>query len=235
MSCEKYKAALVEAAVTSADLTPELRSHVASCASCAAELAQQRSLIAAIDANLHRQMNAPLPAAMLLRLEARLAQEPQSQPSPSLRFTWLYAAAALATVSALILFVLPRVRQHKANDHTAAIPQTVQSVGSRPQMVPLVLKPATPEEIRRDRAGHSRRSVHAEPEVIVPPDERIALEHFVADLHGRGEVALALTKRVREQREQNVVPVVTPEIQIASLTVSPIRDTDVSTNSSTNR
>ncbi len=37
MSCEKYKAALIDSAVTGAEPTPELRSHVAACTSCAAD------------------------------------------------------------------------------------------------------------------------------------------------------------------------------------------------------
>ena len=66
--------------------------------------------------------------------------------------------------------------------------------------------------------------------MIVPPDERIAMENFIADLHGEGAIALARAKRVIEQREQPIVPVDTPDIQIASLKVPPIRDTDMSSD-----
>ena len=53
------------------------------------------------------------------------------------------------------------------------------------------------------------------------------MEHFIADLHGEGEIALARAKRVMEQREQSIAPVDTPDIQIVALKVPPIRDIDV--------
>ena len=49
MLCEKYKDALIEAAVTGGELAPRARAHVEECANCAAELRQQRSLVGAID------------------------------------------------------------------------------------------------------------------------------------------------------------------------------------------
>jgi hypothetical protein len=227
MLCEKYKPALIEAAITGAELAPAIHAHVAACPSCAAELTQQRSLVAAIDANLHHQMNAPVPAAMLQRFEARIAQQ---TPSRSLNLRWLYATAALAATVAVILLAVPRLRTHKPNSPTAAQTQKSQSpTEHRPETTTLILQPATPEEIRRDRRQHSHRA-RTEPEVIVPPDERIAMENFIADLHGEGAIALARAKRVIEQREQPIVPVDTPDIQIASLKVPPIRDTDMSSD-----
>jgi hypothetical protein len=236
MSCEKYKAALIDSAVTGAEPTPEFRSHVAACTSCAAVLAEQRSLIAAIDANLHRQMNAPVPAAMLHRLEARLAQQTAPAPVQSLRLRWLYATAALATTVAIILFAVPHLRTHKPNPHVVVLTQTAQSpTKSRPEIMTAILQPATPQEIRRRQEQRARSTARPEPEVIVPPEERIALAHFIADSHPGEGMALALAKRLPEPREQSIAPVETPDIQIASLTVSPIRDTDTSTFTNSNR
>jgi anti-sigma factor RsiW len=230
MSCEKHKVALIDSAVTGAEPTPEFRSHVAACTSCAAELAQQRSLIAAIDANLHGQMNAPVPAALLLRLESRIAQQ---QSPPSLNLGWLYATAALAISAATIFFALSHQRTHKLNSHTATLAQTSQSTADhRPEIMTAVLQPATPQEIRRGQKQHARSTARPEPEVLVPPEERIALARFIADSHPREGMALALAKRVPEPREQNIAPVETLDIQIASLTVSPIREsTSTFTNS----
>ena len=131
MPCEKYKAALIEAASTGAELTPAPREHVAACPSCAAEFAQQRSLFAAIDSSVRQTMNAPLPPAMLHRFEARLAQEPQSQPSRSLKFSWLYTAAAFATAAAVILFAAPHQHVRKTNSQIATLDQTA-NIDQRP-------------------------------------------------------------------------------------------------------
>jgi anti-sigma factor RsiW len=244
MSCEKYKSALIEAAADGAELTPELRSHVATCPSCAAELADQRSLVASIDANLHRQMNAPVPAAMLQRFEAQLVQQPR--PKRTLRLTQIVAGTiGMLAAAAIVLVFLSRWKTDTLEPNAKPIASSAHSVSAGeiqvhigPSAGPpttIVARPQTPAQTQARTVLVSAAVSRTEPEVIVPPDERIAMEHFIADLHGTGEVVLAFTKRVPEQREQNVVPVVTPDIQIASLTVSPIRDTDVSTISSTNR
>ena len=221
MSCEKYKEALIEAAVDGDTLAPTVRTHVEACAECAAELAQQRSLIAAIDTNMHRQMNAPVPAAMLQRFEARIAQ----QASPRLpKLRWVYATAAFATAVALILFALPRARQNKTNAGSAGLTQTAPPIADHRPQITLVLQPTAPEEIRRAKAPHSRLSTRPEPEVLVPPDERIAFEHLIASLNDRERLAAAISKPIQEQPEQRVVSLTTPDIETAAIVVQPIQD-----------
>jgi hypothetical protein len=222
MLCEKYKPALIEAAITGAELVPAIHAHAAACPSCAAELAQQRSLVAAIDANLHRQMNAPVPAATLHRLGAHLAQQPQPKRTP--RFVQVFAGTlATLAVAATILLLLPHKPSKTIDVANRTAPPTPNFVAD--QSGPDTASPSEAAKIEPMYKPHVRSVARStEPEVLVPPDERIALEHFVADLHGRGEVALALTKQVPEQREQHVAPVETPDIQITSLTVPAIRE-----------
>ena len=105
MLCEKYKPALIEAAVNGGELAPAIREHAESCARCGAELAQQRQLIAAIDANFYRQMNAPVPASMLQRLEAHLAQQPQPKRTPRLAQIFAGTFATLVTAALILVFV----------------------------------------------------------------------------------------------------------------------------------
>ena len=224
MSCEKYQAALIEAAVTGDDMPPAVRAHAAACPSCAAELAQQRSLIAAIDANLHRTMKAAVPAAMLQRLEARIAQQPQPQSTSRVVQIFAGALATLAT-AAMILLALPHLRAHKSSSHTAALAQTAQPIADhRPEIMTAMLQPATPEQIRRDRKRHTRPAAPLQPEVLVPPDETIAFEHFLSDLNEKTDLAAAIGKPVQEQREQRIPPLKTPDIETAALTVQPLTD-----------
>jgi hypothetical protein len=221
MLCEKYKPALIEAAVTGDELAPAIREHVESCARCAAELAQQRSLIAAIDTSLHRQMNAPVPAATMQRLEARIAQQ---TPPRSLNLRWLYATVALAATVAVILFALPDLRAPKSNSRTAAVTQTAQSpTKSRPEIMTAILQPAAPEEIERDRRQHAHHAARTEPEVLVPPDERLGLEQFIANLNGRADLPAVIVKPLQEQPEQSVATIKTPDIQTAALVVQPLQ------------
>jgi|HubBroStandDraft_6_1064221.scaffolds.fasta_scaffold286840_2 hypothetical protein len=241
MLCEKYKPALIEAAITGADLPPVVRAHADSCANCATELTQQRSLVAAIDANLHRQMNAPIPAATLHRLGAHLAQQPQ--PSSTPRFAQIFAGTLTTlAVAALVLVFFSHWKMEtlepnakvnvKPTDNSNASQIQVHIGPSSQSTTPPGTRTQAPTE-RHTRTRvviASTTASRQEPEVIVPPDERIAMEHFIADLRGRGEIALALAKRVTEQREQPIVPVDAPDIQIASLKVPPIRDTDMSSD-----
>jgi hypothetical protein len=220
MPCEEYKPALIEAAIKGCEPTPAIRAHVESCANCAAELVQQRSLIAAIDSNLHRQMNAPVPASMLHRLEAHLAQQ---TPRRSFNLSWLYAIAAFATAVAMIFVALSHPRTYKPNSQTALVQTTQSMTEPAPQIVPLVLKPATPEEIERDRRQHSHRAARSAPEVIVPPDERLGLEQFIANLNGRADLPAVIVKPLQEQPEQAVASVKTPDIQTAALVVQPLQ------------
>ena len=103
MLCEKYKDALIEAAVGGAELAPGVRAHVEAYPSCAVEFDQQRSLVGAIDANVSRQMNAPIPGAMLQRLEARIVQQPQ--PKRTQRFAAIFAGAFATFLVAATVFL----------------------------------------------------------------------------------------------------------------------------------
>src|SRR5215467_2510705 len=119
MLCEKYKPALIEAAITGADLPPAIREHIDSCPCCAAEFAQQHSLIAAIDVNLHRQMNAPVSAATLQRLEARVAQETQPVRAPRFAQIFVGTLATLAAAAIILAFLAhTKIRTNESNAKT---------------------------------------------------------------------------------------------------------------------
>ncbi len=237
MSCEKHQAALIDNAASSAELSGDLRAHVNACAACRDQLEQQRSLFAAIDSSVRATMNVPPPPALLQRFEARLAQQASLAPASiaewrSPRLRWLSTAAVLATAAAVILLALPLRHAPKAKSRTAAATtsQTKDaSVGQPPQIAAMILKPATPEEIRRDR---KRRwaAAHPQPEVLVSPDERIALEHFLVVMDGREDLAAALATRVPQQQELRVAPLDMSDIQTAALTVPPIQDSAAVSN-----
>jgi hypothetical protein len=227
MLCEKYKEALIEAAVSGGELAPDVSAHVTACTSCAAELVQQRSLVGAIAADLSRKMNAPVPAATIQRLEARLAQEPQPQSPRSLRVPWLYTAAAFATAAALIVFATPKLRTHKPNPQTVALSQEAPSqtarptTDDRPQMIPLALKPAAQPEPRR--VTHHAQAVGAsQPEILVPPDEQIALTKFVARRNARRAFVVALAASIHHGLEPSFKGLEIPDINTAGIVIEPI-------------
>ena len=232
MLCEKYKPALIEAAITGAELTPEMRSHVTACTLCAAELAHQRALIAAIDITLHRSMNAPLPPALLQRFEARLAQD--SQPKPTSRFLRIFAGTlATLAVAATIVLMLPRQisKIHSARPADAKPAQKfevdhMQLVNVPPPSHEAGMKPSRPDAPRHAtaqlvRASMASTATPSQPEILVPPDDRIAFEHFIADFDRGAVLAATLAKRVPMQ-DLRVAPLEVPDIQTVSLTVVPV-------------
>jgi hypothetical protein len=227
MLCEKYKSALIEAAITGTALPCAIRAHVESCSRCAAELTRQRSLIATIDTNLHRRMNAPVPTAMLQRLGARLAHEPQPLPSRSRRFTWIYAAA-LVTAAALLLFALPKLHPHKATSEIVALSPLVPSqpaespaTDSRAPLPSVSLKPAVKPSMRRVK-NHSQSFAVSQPEILVPPDEQIALDHYVAQGKARRELVIALATAGHPGVEPSFKGLEIPDINTADLVIQPI-------------
>jgi hypothetical protein len=233
MSCEKYKTALIEAAITGADLTPEVRSHLAACPPCAAEQAEQRSLVAAIDANLLRQMNAPVPAAMLHRFEARLAQQPQPKRAP--RFAQIFAAslATLATAAIILVFLShwkidtlePNAKPIVTSTHSASAGEIQVYTGpSSGTPTNVVTGPRTSRHTATHTVLVSAAVSPPEPEVIVPPDERVALDRLITGLNHRSELASALAKPLLKKSEQPVKHLEIPDIQTAALVIQPIAE-----------
>jgi hypothetical protein len=164
---------------------------------------------------------------MLHRLEARLAQEPQSLPSRSLKFPWLYAAATFATAAALILFAIPKLHTHKPNPQTVALSQAAPSQTARsttdyrPQIIPIPLKPAVQLETRRVK-HHSQAVAASQPEILVPPDEQIALNKLVAHWNPRREFVVALATPVRKGFEPSFKGLEIPDINTAEIVIEPI-------------
>jgi hypothetical protein len=225
MPCEKYQEALIDLAVCGAEPVGVVRSHLDSCALCGACLNQQQMLLSTIDSGLRQTINAPLPASLLQRFEARLAQEALPNRAPNLR--WLCAGAALATAAVFILFASRHLRSRVTMEQTTEVSQTAHAAIEQPQEIrplELLLQPVAPVAARNLGKYWRTSGTNAQPEVLVPPDERVAFEHFLSDLNGREDLAAAIVKPIHAQREQRVISLDTPDIETAALTVEPIQD-----------
>jgi hypothetical protein len=221
MPCEKYQNALIDlaAGVGSAGILPaslnlpnpapnEIRAHLDTCAPCRSDLDRQQLLFASIDSDIRRTANAPLPPALLHRFQARLAQ--QGPPRPAASPSWIYAGAAFVA-AALLLLVLPRLGTHDANRQAAAPLATRQTTSRAPEVVAHLTPPTpSPRSMRRASKPNALPPKPSEPEVLVPPDERIAFEHFLADLNGREDLAIALVNPMQAQPQPHTAPVAAP-------------------------
>ncbi len=108
MNCAELREQLEDIAL-GATTTPELRSHLAECATCAAELERQRALVRRLDDAIHAVVRAEPPPNLLAGVAARLTYVrwyPWSAVRPRMA-VWA-AAAACAVVLALGFRALER-------------------------------------------------------------------------------------------------------------------------------
>jgi len=233
MPCEHYKDALIDAAASGAALANAsasdarmagLHAHLEECNSCRAAFAQEQSLFAAIDSDLHTTANSEAPPSFLPRVRDGLdGIVPSRLPwAKSLAF----ASASMAL--AFVIFLVARVR-HAPSDNMAKQASVVAPARITPEKNTSPGKiPAADVQIAAVRATHSRTASNStnphsagssNPEVLVPPDERVALAGFVAALNGRSGVAAAFLARTPEKEGAliSMDPLQIPDIEIKPL------------------
>ena len=221
MPCEKYQEVLIDLAASGAEPVGVVRSHLDGCAPCRTYLKEQETLLAAVDSGVRQTVNAPVPASLLQRFGARLAQQTAPRHSQSAR--WIYAGAALAAAAILVLFLLPNLRSPSNKQRSPVASSAQHAIAAQKANPTAPLKAAT--RAVQQPGKRSRTPVPSpEPEVLVPPDERIAFERFLSDLNGREELAAAIVKPIHAQPEQRVIPLDTPDVETAALAVEPIQD-----------
>ena len=242
MSCKEYRPKLIEAATMPAEVGVALQTHLADCVSCRELFADEQELYAAIDGELARVANANATPSFLPRVRAAMEQERAASVASHSRFVFWPVAAAIAAVAVLFV-VFQRVPSQpqtatrvtasasaadsamspatSSATNSAAISRTGE-IASEPKVVPRetidhrVRKPRSFSTLAKTESRHESSQM---PEVLVPPDERIALAKFVAALPRRREMAVALTKPSPSAPSADVVSV---PLQIAELKLEPL-------------
>jgi hypothetical protein len=222
MPCEPYKNALVEAAASGDEPLGELRAHLATCPACRAALAQEQSLFSSIDTGLTAAVNAEIPASLLPRVRARIAED----PSPTRVWTpsWLTLACAAAIIVAFFAAQAawhdnaPRKPVEIATRPTPPV-QVLLSPVRNPDSAPSSRDNSVPQP----RAFVARNSVpqqilaasNPEPEVLVPRDQEVLLARYAEQWRGRKRAPLL----AENSGESNLEPLQIAPIQIAQLDV----------------
>jgi anti-sigma factor RsiW len=180
MPCEPYKNALVEAAVSGAELRGELRAHLAACAACRTVFAEEQSLVSSIDTSLRAAVNVEIPASLLPRVRTRIAEEPILARgwTPS----WLAMACAAAIIVAFI--AVPTIRRNSV-DRTP-LPTATNATSSAPNALPPqnqytnAAPPALANSVTPIRTAGTRNPAirSAVPEVLVPRDQEALLVSY---------------------------------------------------------
>jgi hypothetical protein len=230
MPCEHYQDAIIEAAASSTAPQGELRAHVAACAACRAAFAQEQSLFSSMDEGLRAAASSEVPASLLPRVRARLAEE--AAPRRMWTQPLIFAGASVALAFAIFLVVWPHhTRPDNQAKQTPQIPVSVtpeaNARGQNSQPPSRIVSSNLNNSRTPDHSTFLRLVTSSQPEVLVPPDEREAFSSFVLTVQQHGDVAAALL--APGPKKQDALVTVEP-LQIAVLEVKPLegRETEIS-------
>jgi hypothetical protein len=239
MTCEKYKAALIDVAAGD-PIDRGLADHLEACTPCRAALTHEQNLFTAIDDTLRARMSETPRAGFLASVYAPIehaAQEQDAQKQSVWNPMWALAgAAALALVAVVIAHPWGRLRQQPVTAESvkapalrarenAAMTQSVRGSAdySRTQQHAR-LDSAQP---RHAQTPVAKQPATVEPEVLVPPDEARAFALFVARVARRDAIAEAVVRPAVEKAvERNAELPGVPSVDLADLQPSSLRWND---------
>lgn len=220
MFCESYRNALNEAAVNGEALPREAEAHLAACAACRAAFAEERAVLAAVDSGLLRIANQDVPSTLVPRVGAAIRENAAPRPSA---ISWDFAIAMTAVALALAagVFALHR-EKFRTNE------------AMKPGQGSVVVRSKIENDVENQGGNGSHkapsstlsaagmRTVHGvgeprltafvsySPEVLVPSEERIAMERY---LHARPQASAAIIVAPKSPEEAvSIAP-----IQIAAM------------------
>jgi hypothetical protein len=192
MSCERYAAEIVDHAL-GADLSRDGARHLAECAACRAAFDGQQRAMRAIEQDL-AQLGAIEPSGdFAARVRTRIESRERARVPA---FWWLTSAAAAAAAILLVAaFVIQRADRgdvpREAPRVAVSSKQPAQVPGVVPDVPAVTAEPPAaasasrrPNPSARDRravsAAHVTAPVRPDAEVIVPPDQALAIARLVA-------------------------------------------------------
>lgn len=216
MLCERYKEALIEAAVGES-LQHETRAHLAECAACRAALEEQSRLLIAIDAGLGAMSNANISANFHRRVLARIQSESASPANKSwFEPRWVFAGLCAAVILCLVLWQWPESTEVVGTGD-----------GEGPSVVAKDEVSAIPHQAEREGSVRTRRTVRKGAtfvegeEVLVAAQEAAALTSYMKVLNA-AEAHPAMSVELEHKVELAAKGV--QGVEISELVVAPLSD-----------
>jgi hypothetical protein len=215
MPCENYREALIEASAVDSAPSPELCSHLDTCASCRAALAEERQLFAAIDTGLRTAANVEAPPSLIARVRAQLNKQPVPQHS------WVPIGAAMAASVALVLVIV--LARGIGRDPAGANPEVNSIVRN---VTPTAIEPTPPADAWLEAVGppaknKSSRPIRnarvAQPEeltVLIAAGQKRAIDALLSSAQ-RGEPKMNF---LLSEKSESLLK----ELQVSPLIISPI-------------
>lgn len=225
MSCERFREAVTDYGCGAA-ISPEAEAHLTGCVACQSELETQRRALADVDAELSEALSVPVSPDFVSRVMSNAVAAGAHRSVSGLRASWIGLAAA-ASIAAVV-FVMSRPSSKPAP------PTTVASKPAAPPPVVAAPAPVTPPRAARvvahtipstpPKRDRPAAAVTREPEVIVPPDQLLAIARL-QQLFRRGAIDNAMLPPQKSQAE------VLSDLSIEPLTVPEITFPDIETSS----
>ena len=231
MDCEGYRESLMDAALGA--IAPrheaELRSHLASCPACRAELEAQQQLVAAIDQGVAASVAGEPSASFAARVRQRLAEE--RLPARSWAVRWApVAAGALAVLVLVTVWLVRREAPVPEVSRSPAIAQPPQQAESPGEVSASGAVPSPPAE-RPPQSAPAHRGSSGAPlvaragrlEVLVPPGEQeTVLRFYAAVWSGRVDVSAVLAPpKPLELEELKISPLEVPPLEAEARPAEP--------------
>lgn len=223
MPCEHYQDALIGTAASCSEPQGELRAHLAGCAACRTAFAQEQSLFSSMDESLRAAANAEVPASLLPRVRARLADERvpiRSWRAPSL----VFVAAAAMVVALLIARTAWRTHIEQFSSNSASNSTTSSTILQQPQVQNSSAAPLVNEiSVAHSQVAATRIPARpgfsaardSMPEVLVPPDQEVLLVNYAEQWRERKLLPLVAANF----EATNLSPLQIAPIQISQLDV----------------
>ena len=175
MSCERYTAAIVDYAC-GADLPVDARAHLAGCARCESLFDEQRRLIDGLDADLSAAIAIDPSPQFAPRVRAAVA----AKAVESHRHRWFWLGGLAATAAAVLIGASwPSVDSAPSpSSPIASVPRLEER---RPPIEQVVPSRQPGQRVSAPRIVHVKRQPpQSEPDIIVAPEQRIAVDRYVA-------------------------------------------------------
>ena len=230
MACERFADDL-KAHAAGADATPDLRAHLETCDHCRGHLAREQRLVAGIE----RDLAGALRLEPSVEFNARVRERIAAQRAPGWWVPgWRLAlgAASLVLVAGVLTMIALRTGAPQRQPRSVA-----PSAATQVSIAPAQRQEAPAEHQEGLVAGHRVASAgrlpttdhrlpgspKAEPEVLVPPDQRLAIARMLEMIRaGKIDERAFLPPAqsdVAEIPAQVVAPIVVEELKVPPITV----------------
>jgi len=223
MFCESYRQPLIDAAASGGALPREVAAHLAGCDACSSGFAAEQALFSSIDCSLHAASNAEIPASLIPGVREALARN----AFPFGGFQWRTVLVFGSTVLIVGMLALWHTRAVSRNEKIPAAVESLRTSVTGPEKQIEFPTKISPGAVRRVSRRPQVRPVamRSNLEVIISPEEEVALGKYVAMVNTKNANGLA-SNTAKWDLRASFEPLEISAIDLRELAIRPLRDGD---------